>query len=240
MSIETNPTTSTSNIASFQAAINEDENPIEISRSFLNPIDSSSKHHDDYTSLNRNEPIFIESDGQNIDKNDVDDDDDRNPQNEDEDLVVGSFQSKLSIQSNNNEEKAISNDWNLKTFLNENSIHRNDIDVLIMSEAGKPIYCYSRRQDVTTLMGVCVALINYVIKTQNDQLKTIRTKNGLNINFAIRSPLVIVVVCRQSTCFDEYTLINQIHAQIISTITLKKLKSIFQQAPTYDLKRIIH
>ncbi|UXI16593.1 hypothetical protein NH340_JMT02536 [Sarcoptes scabiei] len=132
------------------------------------------------------------------------------------------------------------NDWNLQNFLNESARLRNDIDVLIMSEAGKPIYCYSRREDVTTLMGVCVALINFVMKSQNDHLKTIRTSNGLNIHFAVRSPLVIVVVCRRSICFDEQTLINQIYAQIISTITLKKLKSIFKQAPTYDLRRIIH
>ncbi|KAH9529927.1 Vacuolar fusion protein MON1 A [Dermatophagoides farinae] len=242
MSIETNSTT-TSNITSFQEeVINEDENPIETSRSSLNPIDSSSPKlcPDDHDDLDRNETIYIESDKQNINSdNDIDD-----RKNKDEELVVQSFESKLSIQSNNDNETTTniisSNDWNLKTFLNEHSIHHNDIDVLIMSEAGKPIYCYSGRKDVTTLMGVCVALINYVIKTQNDQLKTIRTNNDLNINFAIRSPLVIVVVCRQLTCFDEYTLINQIHAQIISTITLKKLKSIFQQAPTYDLKRIIH
>lgn len=229
MSFEKNSTTTTTkSTCNITITNNEDDNPIELSRSLSNSNDSSSKH--DSSNLNRNEPIFIESDGQNVNKNLVD-----------EDMVAKSFESKLSIQSNDNiEEMTVSNDWNLKTFLHESSIHRNDIDVLIMSEAGKPIYCYSRRQDVTTLMGVCVALINYVIKTQNDQLKMIRTKNGLNINFAVRSPLVIVVVCRQSICFDQYTLINQIHAQIVSTITLKKLKSIFQQAPTYDLKRIIH
>lgn len=115
-----------------------------------------------------------------------------------------------------------------------------EIDVLIMSEAGKPIYCYSDRDDVITLMGVCVALVNFVLKTQNDNLRSIHTRSGLHINFALRPPLIIVVVCRQHSCFDENTLINQINAQIISTITLKSLKSVFQQAPTYDLKRLIH
>lgn len=115
-----------------------------------------------------------------------------------------------------------------------------EIDVFIMSEAGKPIYCYSEREDLTTLMGVCVALLNFIHKTQNDHLRSIHTRHGLHINFAHRSPLVIVVVCRQHSCFDEQTLINQINAQIISTITLKSLKSVFQQAPTYDLKRLIH
>lgn len=154
------------------------------------------------------------------------------------DKVVESLQRKLSIDSK--ELYDISSNWDLKTFLSKSSEQRNDVDVLIMSDAGKPIYCYSGRQDITTLMGVCVALVNFVMKTQNDNLRTIRTRNGLNINFSIRSPLVIVVVCRQQACFDEKTLINQVHAQIISTITLKKLKSIFQKAPTYDLKRIIH
>ena len=115
-----------------------------------------------------------------------------------------------------------------------------DIDVLIMSEAGKPIYCYSDRADHTTLMSVCVALLNFVLKTQNDNLRSIHTRTGLHINFAHRSPLVIVVVCRQHSCFDEQTLINQIHAQIITTTTLQMLKSIFQKAPTYDMKRGIN
>lgn len=115
-----------------------------------------------------------------------------------------------------------------------------NVDVFIMSEAGKPIYCYSEREDVITLMGVCIALLNYVLKTQNDQLRSIHTKNGLHINFAHRPPILIVVVCREHSCFDEQTLINQINAQIVLTITLKSLKSVFQQAPTYDLKRLIH
>lgn len=114
------------------------------------------------------------------------------------------------------------------------------IDVLIMSESGKPIYCYTNRPDAITLMGVCVALVNFVIKTQNDTLVSMRTRNGLYISFAIRTPLVIVVASRQHSCFDQQTLINQINAQIISTITLKSLKSVFKQAPTYDLKRFIH
>lgn len=115
-----------------------------------------------------------------------------------------------------------------------------DIEVFIMSEAGKMIYCYTEREDAITLMGVCVALVNFVLKTQNDILRSIKTRNGLHINFAVRSPLVIVVVARQHSCFDVGTLINQINAQIITTITLKSLKSVFQQAPTYDLKRLIH
>lgn len=119
-------------------------------------------------------------------------------------------------------------------------VQYSDIDVLIMSEAGKPIYCYSDREDHTTLMGVCVALLNFVLKTQNDNLRSIHTRTGLHINFAHRSPLVIVVVCRQHSCFDEQTLINQIHAQIITTTTLQMLKSIFQKAPTYDMKRGIN
>lgn len=132
-------------------------------------------------------------------------------------------------------------DLDLRPVLDEHTrIGGGKIDVLIMSEAGKPIYCHSDREDAITLMGVCVTLVNYVLKTQNDQLKSIHTRSGMHINFCVRSPLVMVVVCSQHSCFDQQTLINQVHAQVISTITLKKLKSIFQQAPTYDLKRIIH
>lgn len=130
--------------------------------------------------------------------------------------------------------------WVLKGNHSRSIEQFGPVDVLIMSEAGKPIYCYSDREDVTTLMGVCVALVNFVFKTQNDHLKSINLSNGLQINFSVRPPLIIVVVCRRNSCFDEQTLINQIHAQIVTTMTLKSLKHVFQQAPTYDLKRVIH
>lgn len=150
-----------------------------------------------------------------------------------------SFQTNFNVDTTT-ECRKLSNSWKWKHIFDENNVDCEPVDVFIMSEAGKPIFCYSEREDVITLMGVCVALVNYVFNTQNDHLKSINTLNGLHINFSVRPPLIIVVISRRHSCFDDQTLINQIHAQIVSTITLKSLKTVFQKVPTYDLKRVIH
>ena len=112
-------------------------------------------------------------------------------------------------------------------------------DVFILSEAGKPIYCYSRRQDAVTLMGVCTALINYVERIQNDQLKFITTTNGLKITFATKSPLIIVVLTQENSGIDSSIVICQVNAKLMSILTGKTLKSVFEQRPTFDLKRLL-
>lgn len=117
---------------------------------------------------------------------------------------------------------------------------KNDnVDLFVMSEAGKPVYCYSRREDSVTLMGVCVALINVVQNTQNDTIRHILTRTGLRITFSLKSPLIYCVAYRVNTGIDASVLINQVNAQIISILTSKTLKSVFEQRPTFDLKRLL-
>ena len=115
----------------------------------------------------------------------------------------------------------------------------HDFDVFVISESGKPVYCYSRREDGVTLMGVCVALINFMENTQNDTIRHIHTGSGLRITFSHKPPLIIVVVYRMSTGIDGSVVINQVNAQIISILTAKTLKSVFEQRPTFDLKRLL-
>ncbi|XP_054163154.1 LOW QUALITY PROTEIN: vacuolar fusion protein MON1 homolog A-like [Oppia nitens] len=114
-----------------------------------------------------------------------------------------------------------------------------DLDVFVMSESGKPVYCYSRREDSITLMGVCVALIHVTDKLENDTIRHIQTIGGLRIAFALKSPLIICFVFRVNLGIDANILINQVNAQIISILTAKTLKSVFEQRPTFDLKRLL-
>ena len=114
-----------------------------------------------------------------------------------------------------------------------------DFDVLVISESGKPVYCYSRREDHVTLMGVCVALINFMENTQNDTIRHIHTRTGLRISFSHKPPLILCVVFRVNIGIDGSVLINQVNAQIISILTSKTLKSVFEQRPTFDLKRLL-
>jgi hypothetical protein len=114
-----------------------------------------------------------------------------------------------------------------------------ELDVFVMSESGKPVYCYTRREDSVTLMGVCVALINFVEQTLNDSMRSINTSSGLQITFSVKTPLIFVVISRINSGIDASILINQVNAQIISILTSKTLKSVFIQRPTFDLKRLL-
>ncbi|KAI1298770.1 Vacuolar fusion protein MON1 -like protein A [Halotydeus destructor] len=115
-------------------------------------------------------------------------------------------------------------------------------EVFICSEAGKPIYCFRKDRDeefVVTLMGVCQALINFFIDSEKDLLKCIITASGLKVTFAIKTPLIIVVVTHILSPVDAQLVTTQVYAQIVSILTKKTLKSVFEQRPTFDLRRLL-
>ncbi len=134
------------------------------------------------------------------------------------------------------EMESITNGMNNMRIINNSC---RELDVFVMSESGKPVYCYTRREDSITLMGVCVALINFVEQTLNDSMRSINTSSGLQITFSVKSPLIFVVISRINSGIDASILINQVNAQIISILTSKTLKSVFEQRPTFDLKRLL-
>lgn len=113
-------------------------------------------------------------------------------------------------------------------------------ELLVFSEAGKPIYTFSKRADAVTLMPLCSAFMNYAVKTQKETLKSMRTSNNLEIVFTTRSPLVIVVLYEISSCIDPLVIVDQVEAQIISILTAKTLKSVFHDRPTFDLKQLLY
>lgn len=119
---------------------------------------------------------------------------------------------------------------------------KRTFEVFICSEAGKPIYCFNDSRDdefVVTFMGVCQALINFFIDSEKDLLKTITTARGLRITFAVKTPLILVVVTDALSPISPNLVINQVFSQIISILTLKTLKSVFEQRPTFDLRRLL-
>jgi len=113
-------------------------------------------------------------------------------------------------------------------------------ELLIFSEAGKPIYTYTKREDAVTLMPLCSALFEYAKRNQGEALQSITTSDGLVINFCKRLPLVIIVVHDTESYLDPSLLIDQIEAQIISILTAKILRSVFEERPTFDLKRLLY
>lgn len=112
-------------------------------------------------------------------------------------------------------------------------------ELFILSEAGKPIYSYTRRDDIITLMPVCQALMSVARSSQDDTLHSIITSSKIKINFTTRSPLIIVVISRINSSVEPRAVIGQVEAQIASILTLKSLKNLFDERPTFDLKRLL-
>lgn len=113
-------------------------------------------------------------------------------------------------------------------------------ELLIMSEAGKPIYSHSKREDAVTLMPLCSTLLNYAKKAQKENLLSMRASDNLMINFAPRPPLIIIVIYESDSNVDPSILVDQVEAQLISILTAKVLRSVFEDRPTFDLKRLLY
>lgn len=113
-------------------------------------------------------------------------------------------------------------------------------ELLILSESGKPIYSFSKRTDAVTLMPLCSTLINYAQKAQKETLMSMKTSDNLMISFTTRSPLIIIVIHEASSYVDPLVLVEQVEAQIISILTARTLRSVFEERPTFDLKRLLY
>lgn len=109
-----------------------------------------------------------------------------------------------------------------------------------MSEAGKPIYSYNKREDTVTLMPLCSALIDYAQRTQKEALASMKTSDNLSISFFTRSPLIFIVINEIDSSIDPTTLVEQVEAQMISILTRKTLQTVFEERPTFDLTRLLH
>jgi len=120
------------------------------------------------------------------------------------------------------------------------SLRKDGFELFIFSEAGKPIYSFSKCEDAITLMPLCSALINYALKVQSETLLFIKTSDDLVISFTTRSPLVIIVIYDANSNVDPNILVDQVEAQIISILTAKTLQSVFEERPTFDLKRLLY
>lgn len=115
-------------------------------------------------------------------------------------------------------------------------------EVFICSEAGKPIYSYNKTRDeefVVTLMPLMTAMINFFRDAQKEDLKSLTSAGGLRITFSIKPPLILVLVTHLLSAIDPILCITQLYAEIVSILTLKTLKSVFDQRSAYDLRRLL-
>lgn len=113
-------------------------------------------------------------------------------------------------------------------------------ELFVISEAGKPIYTYTKSDDGSTLIPLCSALVNYAKKTQGEELTSMKTSDNLIVNFSTRPPLIIIIIHEASSNIEPVMLMDQVEAQIVSILTAKTLRSVFEERPTYDLKRSLY
>lgn len=177
------------------------------------------------------EPLTTSSQIQ-LGEEEVEDKDQGPTQVPDLDLSSGHLNRSVDSQDDYDDDDATK----IQTTLNK----RNKFEILVMSEAGKLIYSYSKREDAITLMPLCTALMNYAKRAQKETLNCIKTSSDLIINFTTRPPLIIIVMHQANSYVDPMVLIEQVEAQIISILTAQTLRSIFDERPTFDLKRLLY
>uniref|UniRef100_A0A8C5PFY7 Vacuolar fusion protein MON1 homolog n=1 Tax=Leptobrachium leishanense TaxID=445787 RepID=A0A8C5PFY7_9ANUR len=111
--------------------------------------------------------------------------------------------------------------------------------VFVLSEAGKPVYSRYRSDEVLSSMaGVMMALVSFV-ETEKNAIRSIHA-DGYKVVFLRRSPLVLVSVSQ--TLQAEHEIAQEliyVYYQIVSLLTGTQLHHLFQQRPSYDLRRLL-
>ncbi|XP_075153880.1 vacuolar fusion protein MON1 homolog [Haematobia irritans] len=111
--------------------------------------------------------------------------------------------------------------------------------IFILSEAGKPIYSLHGNEDkLAILFGIIQALVSFVENNQ-DVVTSIRAK-GILFVFMVKSNLIFVAASRTSMSVSQLQMqLNDVHNQILSTLTYNQLSKIFRQRKNFDLRRLL-
>ncbi|KAM7354072.1 vacuolar fusion protein MON1 homolog [Cochliomyia hominivorax] len=111
--------------------------------------------------------------------------------------------------------------------------------IFILSEAGKPIYSLHGSEDkLAILFGIIQALVSFVENTQ-DVLTSIHAR-GIQFVFMIKSHLIFVAASRTNMSVTQLQMqLNDVHNQILSTLTFTQLTKIFQHRKNFDLRRLL-
>ncbi|TMW49858.1 hypothetical protein DOY81_005039, partial [Sarcophaga bullata] len=111
--------------------------------------------------------------------------------------------------------------------------------IFILSEAGKPIYSLHGSEDkLAILFGIIQALVSFVENTQ-DVLASIHAC-GIQFVFMVKSHLIFVAASRTNMSVTQLQMqLNDVHNQILSTLTFTQLSKIFQHRKNFDLRRLL-
>ncbi|CAF0875843.1 unnamed protein product [Rotaria sordida] len=110
--------------------------------------------------------------------------------------------------------------------------------IFIMSENGKPVFTrYGDDDQLVTLMGVMQTLVSFTEITESSQLNYIKAGRS-RIAFLHKEPFVFVLVTHtneHSICLLQQ--LTYVYHQIISTLTLSRIKQKFLVQPNFDIRR---
>ncbi|XP_073820743.1 vacuolar fusion protein MON1 homolog [Musca autumnalis] len=111
--------------------------------------------------------------------------------------------------------------------------------IFILSEAGKPIYSLHGNEDkLAILFGIIQALVSFVENSQ-DAITSIKAKD-VQFVFMVKSNLIFVAASRTHLSVAQLQMqLNDVHNQIISTLTYSQLTKIFNQRKNFDLRRLL-
>ncbi|XP_075039995.1 vacuolar fusion protein MON1 homolog A isoform X2 [Mixophyes fleayi] len=111
--------------------------------------------------------------------------------------------------------------------------------VFVLSEAGKPVYSrYRSEEALSNTAGVMMALVSF-LESDKNAIRSIHA-DGYKVVFVRRSPLVLVSVSH--TLQSEQEIAQEllyVYYQILSLVTGTQLHHLFQERPSYDLRRLL-
>lgn len=114
--------------------------------------------------------------------------------------------------------------------------------VFIMSYAGKPIYTrYGDEDQQAALMGVLQTLVMYFSHMAEPKDTLLCTcAGGHKFVFLGRDPLILVLASHTDASPNQLTMeLMYVYYQIISTLTAKRIRNIFEKHKNYDLRRML-
>ncbi|CAF4034627.1 unnamed protein product [Rotaria sp. Silwood2] len=119
------------------------------------------------------------------------------------------------------------------------SLLRNKLKHLfILSENGKPVFTrYGNEEHFVTLMSVMQTLVSLAELTDSSQLNYIKA-GRCRIAFLHKEPLIFVLISHTNEhplCLTQQ--LTYAYHQIISTLTLSRIKQKFLVQPSFDLRR---
>ncbi|KAM8930898.1 vacuolar fusion protein MON1 homolog A [Pelodytes ibericus] len=125
------------------------------------------------------------------------------------------------------------------TFRAVDAWYQHQKHVFVLSEAGKPVYSRYRSEEVlSSTAGVMMALVSF-LETEKNAIRSIHA-DGYKVVFVRRSPLVLVSVSHTRQSEQEIAQeLLYVYYQILSLLTGTQLHHLFQQRPSYDLRRLL-